>query len=78
MDRNNITSHIVFPSLPHLEVLWVNHNKIANLVLFIQTISSSFPNLKHLSMMDNEAAPSYFNGGSKHEYLDYRWVWFLK
>ncbi|KAL5469354.1 hypothetical protein EMCRGX_G030604 [Ephydatia muelleri] len=72
LDRNNITSHVVFPSLPQLEVLWVNHNKIANLALFIQTISSSFPNLKNLSMMDNEAAPSYFNGGSKQEYLDYR------
>lgn len=27
-----------------------------------------------LSMMNNEAAPSYFNGGSLTQYNDYRWV----
>lgn len=27
-----------------------------------------------LSMMNNEAAPSYFNGGSLTQYTDYRWA----
>lgn len=27
-----------------------------------------------LSMMNNEAAPSYFNGGSLTQYKDYRWA----
>lgn len=30
------------------------------------------PNLTYLSMMNNKAAPSYFNGGSLVEYNDYR------
>lgn len=25
-------------------------------------------------MMDNSAAPSYFNGGSRQEYNDYRYI----
>ena len=33
-----------------------------------------FPELCQLSMMNNPAAPSFFNGGSKQEYEDYRCV----
>ena len=25
-------------------------------------------------MMNNDAAPSYFNGGTYQQYVDYRWV----
>ena len=74
LDRNKITSHVVLPPLPQLEVLWVNHNRIANLAIFVEAVGNAFPHLKHLSMMDNEAAPSYFNGGSKEDYHDYRCV----
>ena len=38
----------------------------------VGNITSNFPNIKYLSMMKNAAAPSYFNGGSKQEYQDYR------
>lgn len=31
-------------------------------------------NRRILSMMNNEAAPSYFNGGSLTQYTDYRWA----
>ena len=72
LDDNDITSHVVLPSLPKLELLWVNHNKITNLSIFIESVAANFPNLIQLSMMDNAAAPSYFNGGSKQEYHDYR------
>ena len=30
------------------------------------------PNLRYLSMLNNKAAPSYFNGGSLIEYNDFR------
>ena len=41
--------------------------------LFISTLCKSCPNIKFLSMMNNEAAPSYFNGGTYQQYADYRY-----
>lgn len=72
LDDNEVNSHVVFPSIPSLKVLWVNKNKINNLTIFVGTVASTFPSLKHLSMMNNPAAPSYFNGGSRQEHEDYR------
>ena len=59
--------------MPKLQVLWVNKNSITNLSIFIEKVASSFPDLRYLAMLDNAAAPSYFNGGSKQEYEDYRY-----
>ena len=39
---------------------------------FISTLSKNCPKIKILSMMNNEAAPSYFNGGTYEQYMDYR------
>ena len=72
LDSNEITSHSVFPKIPKLQVLWLNKNKIANLSLFIENVAVLFPHLRQLSMMNNPAAPSYFNGGSRQDYQDYR------
>ena len=74
LDCNQLTSHLAFPCLPNLETLWVNENKISNLSLFVETLSSMFSNLRFLSMMKNEAAPSYFNGGSLQDYHEYRFA----
>jgi len=74
LDFNKIESHVVFPSLPLLETLWINCNSISNLSIFIENVVNAFPCLRYLSMMNNEAAPSYFNGGSVDEYNDYRYV----
>lgn len=74
LDDNLLQSHVVFPQLPCLEHLWVNKNNIDNLPVFIETVAEAFPRLKHLSMMNNLAAPSYFNGGSVESYRDYRLV----
>lgn len=73
VDRNGITSQIKLPQMIHLETLWVNHNKISNLSTFISIISKNCPKIKILSMMNNEAAPSYFNGGSYQQFMDYRY-----
>lgn len=72
LDHNSIESHVKIAAAPNLQTLWVNHNKIKNLGLFISTLCKSCPNLKYLSMMNNEAAPSYFNGGTYQQYADYR------
>ena len=49
---------------------WYN---LENLSIFIEKIAKALPNLKYLSMMNNRAAPSYFNGGTLSEYTDYRY-----
>ncbi|RDD39808.1 Leucine-rich repeat-containing protein C10orf11-like protein [Trichoplax sp. H2] len=72
LDHNHINSQIQFPSHEMLNTLWVNHNEIENLSIFIEKIAKAFPNLKYLSMMNNQAAPSYFNGGTLYQYTDYR------
>lgn len=74
LDRNKIESHVVFPSLPQLETLWINCNAISNLSIFIENVVNAFPCLRYLSMMNNKAAPSYFNGGSVEEFNDYRYT----
>jgi hypothetical protein len=72
LDKNQIQSNIRMPYMPNLSTLWVNHNKIENLSIFVENIAMSCPSLVYLSMMNNKAAPSYFNGGSLAEYNDYR------
>ena len=74
LDNNKLTSHAVFPPLTKLQILWVNKNNISNLSVFMESVATNFPELKQLCMMNNPAAPSYFNGGSKQEYLDYRYT----
>ncbi|XP_046905215.1 leucine-rich melanocyte differentiation-associated protein [Hypomesus transpacificus] len=72
LDCNNYSSHVKFPYMPRITTVWINKNKISNLPIFVEEIRCKFPNIKILSMMNNEAAPSYFNGGSFTQYLDYR------
>ncbi|KAM9836591.1 uncharacterized protein ACBR49_019031 [Aulostomus maculatus] len=72
LDCNKYTSHVKFPYMPSVTTICVNKNKINNLPVFVEEIRRKFPNIKILSMMNNEAAPSYFNGGSLTQYKDYR------
>ncbi|XP_027893149.1 leucine-rich melanocyte differentiation-associated protein isoform X1 [Xiphophorus couchianus] len=72
LDSNNYTSHVKFPYMPSITAMCINKNKINNLPVFVEEIWRKFPNIKVLSMMNNEAAPSYFNGGSLSQYIDYR------
>jgi hypothetical protein len=72
LDHNLLTCDIIFPTVPTLTTLWLNHNLIDKLHPFTQNLSKSFPNLKFLSLMGNTGAPSYLNGGSYYEYLQYR------
>ncbi|XP_014776787.1 leucine-rich melanocyte differentiation-associated protein [Octopus bimaculoides] len=72
LDHNTIRSHIKLPVMSDLHTLWLNHNKVENLGVFIYSIAKSCPKLKYLSLMNNDAAPSYFNGGTYQQYVDYR------
>ena len=73
VDKNRINSNVKIPYLDKLHTLWINHNQVTNLSVFIQTLAIHCPHLKYLSMMNNPAAPSYFNGGSYKQYVDYRY-----
>jgi len=72
LDGNSITSHTKIPKMEKLHTLWVNSNQISNLILFIDKLAYSAPNLKFFSMLKNEACPNFFNGKSLQEYNDYR------
>ncbi|XP_041081533.1 uncharacterized protein LOC121298445 [Polyodon spathula] len=72
LDCNNYTSHVKFPFMPSVTTVWVNKNKIKNLPTFVEEVRRKFPNIRILSMMNNEAAPSYFNGRSLHQSSDNR------
>lgn len=72
LDGNQITCHTKFPKLPNLYYLWVNKNDIDNLALFIDKLVIACPELRHLSMLGNDACPNYLNGGTPKQYRDYR------
>ena len=72
LDHNNIDDHTVFPHMPKLQLLWLNHNNIKELYPFIKNLYESLPNLRYLCLMGNKAAPSYLNGGTFYDYLQYR------
>lgn len=73
LDGNRITSHTKFPTLPKLKTLWVNKNKIDNLAVFMDKVVGSCPNLRFLSMLQNEACPNFFTNGTPKQYQDYRY-----
>ncbi|XP_012260584.1 leucine-rich melanocyte differentiation-associated protein-like isoform X2 [Athalia rosae] len=72
LDHNEIDPFTIFPPMPKLQLLWLNHNKIDDLYPFIKNLYTSLPNLRYLCLMGNPAAPSYLNGGSFYEYLQSR------
>ncbi|XP_018321396.1 uncharacterized protein LOC108734360 [Agrilus planipennis] len=72
-DHNKITSNTYIPFMPKLRFLWLNYCKINGLYPWAKRLQNSCPNLLHLSLMGNPAAPSYLNGGSVQEYLEYRY-----
>ncbi|XP_063992688.1 leucine-rich melanocyte differentiation-associated protein-like isoform X2 [Diachasmimorpha longicaudata] len=72
LDNNRIDAYTTFPYLPKLELLWLNHNAIDELFPFIKNLSESLPNLRYLCLMGNTSAPSYLNGGTFYDYLQYR------
>ena len=72
LDKNQISSHTKFPNIPTLKTLWVNHNNITNLSVFIDKLVDAVPNLRYLSMLGNSACPNFLNNGTLSQYNDYR------
>jgi len=70
LDNNQLTSSSGYPFLPKLRSLSVNNNAIANLEEFLDHITSCFPSLRCLSMVNNPVCP-YFNQMT-HRYYNYK------
>lgn len=78
LDHNALDEHLSFlAECPTIKFLSVNDNKISNLSVFVNRVSQDLPNLTFLSMMKNEAAPSFFNGGTKSQNQDYRYIYYI-
>lgn len=72
LDKNVQPDERTLPTLPNLELLWLNHCDIINLQNWIYRIRECCPSLKYLSLMGNPGATSSFNGNSTLEHNDYR------
>merc|ERR1719370_1874729 len=57
LDHNQLRSHLRLPVLPSVRTFWANHNDVANLPIFVSTLSVACPNLSYLSLMNNPCAP---------------------
>lgn len=67
LDNNEVSSHVTFPHLPKLHTLWLNHNKVENLALFISSARCPpkggprcppfYPALAHLPCAEPVVAP---------------------
>jgi len=73
LDNNSLSSQQDFPVIETLDTLWVNSNKIDDIVIFITQVEKSFPNLTYLSMLKNPACPNFFTGKEQEDYQRYRY-----
>ncbi|XP_068623752.1 uncharacterized protein [Battus philenor] len=65
------SDHVKYLDISHNKIT-LNHCKISSLYPWAGKLKESCPNLEYISLMGNPAAPSYFNGGTFYEYLQYR------
>ena len=59
LDENELGSSCGLPHLPSLRYLSVNGNEITDLVAFVNMIQQNCPNLKWLSMLNNDACAAF-------------------
>mmetsp|Transcript_1671 Transcript_1671/g.2387 ORF Transcript_1671/g.2387 Transcript_1671/m.2387 type:complete len:245 (-) Transcript_1671:274-1008(-) len=73
LDQNSLTGiPSSCPILPTVTTLWVNNNKIKDLLSFVEEVRKSFPNLQYLSMMQNPCCQTTCLTASKLEIENYR------
>lgn len=72
LDHNPQPDEKTLPSLPNLNLLWLNHCDIDNVQKWVYRIRDCCPSLRYLSLMGNPGATSSFNGNSTLEHNDYR------
>ncbi|XP_037573786.1 leucine-rich melanocyte differentiation-associated protein [Dermacentor silvarum] len=72
LDHNCLSCLSVVPMLPTLQVLWLNYNRLLSLTVFVPGLSRSCPQLRVLSLMGNELAPSFLNNGTAEQNANYR------
>lgn len=74
LDSNAISEHSTIPTLSSVVTISLNKNQFKNLILCVEKLSRSFPNLVYLSLLFNDCCPQYYNfsGNPTKESQDYR------
>eukprot|EP00954_Amorphochlora_amoebiformis_P011394 891561-Amorphochlora_amoeboformis.AAC.2 len=73
LDKNGLTSLQSLPLLSNLQTLWINNNKLNNLIDVAMKLHKSTSNLTYLSMMKNPLCPDIFKDPSlEKSYRRYR------
>lgn len=72
LDRNPNLDITTFPSLPKLEILWLNNCNITNTTTWLYMLQVQCPALKQLSMICNPVGATMMNGVMEVEEQQYR------
>lgn len=77
VDNNEIEDVSHFPKLPHLEILWLNNNRISDIEQLLTVCETNFPKLNYLSVLKNPACPNEFTGNDMDDYQRHRYALYL-
>ncbi|XP_022207726.2 leucine-rich melanocyte differentiation-associated protein [Nilaparvata lugens] len=72
LDHNKIDGTTIFPPVPSLNLLWLNHNQVGVLFPFVKNLQKSFPGLQLLSLMGNPGVPADIDDTTFYQHLQYR------
>jgi leucine-rich melanocyte differentiation-associated protein len=72
LDNNNLGDDLQLPSLPQLETLSLNKNRIVNVEPLLDQITRSCPKLTFLSLLGNAACPNELVEKDEDDYRRYR------
>jgi len=74
LDKNGIETLAGWPVLNSVNTLWINNNKIKDVVSCMDAVVKSFPNVTYISMLRNPAVPDvYFSDGEAEAYQRFRY-----
>lgn len=72
LDNNDVGDETKIPTMPSLMTLCLNKNKLVDCEKLVRQLRENCPNLKHLSILGNEACPHPLLGYTEEEYQQRR------
>eukprot|EP00163_Fabomonas_tropica_P025837 TRINITY_DN4551_c1_g1_i3.p1 TRINITY_DN4551_c1_g1~~TRINITY_DN4551_c1_g1_i3.p1 ORF type:complete len:236 (-),score=33.30 TRINITY_DN4551_c1_g1_i3:318-1025(-) len=74
LDDNQFEASPVFPKqCGTVHTLWLNANKLNDLVSLLDSVSKAFPRLNYISLLKNPCCPNFFTGKDEGDYQKYRY-----
>eukprot|EP00037_Helgoeca_nana_P006907 m.63160 g.63160 ORF g.63160 m.63160 type:complete len:271 (+) comp17759_c0_seq1:234-1046(+) len=73
LDNNSLGDDVEFPALPNLTTLSLNKNRISDTEKFLAQIKKSYPKLRFMSLLGNEACPNELVLKDESDYQRYRY-----